>query len=183
MIRRPPRSTLFPYTTLFRSQSIYLDSAWLDLLRLRQGQCQQPLIHLRGDLAGVDGRVEFEHPPIVSHSPFAEQRIARRGLVHAPAHDGYFILLQRDLQALLGHAWHFRFQHVAVTGLEDIHSRRQILSLWTGVRCPSRFSLHCCYHIMILSSMPCQRVLPPAQWLSSRSRRCVSASLPRFWGA
>src|SRR2546422_6430419 len=24
MIRRPPRSTLFPYTTLFRSQNIYL---------------------------------------------------------------------------------------------------------------------------------------------------------------
>src|SRR5256886_3233096 len=36
MIRRPPRSTLFPYTTLFRSQShamsfalLVYDSAWL----------------------------------------------------------------------------------------------------------------------------------------------------------
>src|SRR5258708_27779065 len=28
MIRRPPRSTLFPYTTLFRSES-FLTSAWL----------------------------------------------------------------------------------------------------------------------------------------------------------
>src|SRR3712207_8680309 len=27
MIRRPPRSTLFPYTTLFRSQAVNLDSA------------------------------------------------------------------------------------------------------------------------------------------------------------
>src|SRR2546426_4502378 len=26
MIRRPPRSTLFPYTTLFRSSNIYLSS-------------------------------------------------------------------------------------------------------------------------------------------------------------
>src|SRR5256885_4779020 len=26
MIRRPPRSTLFPYTTLFRSGSVYVDS-------------------------------------------------------------------------------------------------------------------------------------------------------------
>src|SRR2546422_8590803 len=25
MIRRPPRSTLFPYTTLFRSQAAYID--------------------------------------------------------------------------------------------------------------------------------------------------------------
>src|SRR5689334_24690021 len=28
MIRRPPRSTLFPYTTLFRSGSIATRSAW-----------------------------------------------------------------------------------------------------------------------------------------------------------
>src|SRR5712675_732570 len=28
MIRRPPRSTLFPYTTLFRSRADDLDSAW-----------------------------------------------------------------------------------------------------------------------------------------------------------
>src|SRR2546422_11547660 len=27
MIRRPPRSTLFPYTTLFRSKSVYRDYA------------------------------------------------------------------------------------------------------------------------------------------------------------
>src|SRR2546427_2404652 len=26
MIRRPPRSTLFPYTTLFRSSSLFVDS-------------------------------------------------------------------------------------------------------------------------------------------------------------
>src|SRR2546422_3535048 len=28
MIRRPPRSTLFPYTTLFRSDSIIKDGLW-----------------------------------------------------------------------------------------------------------------------------------------------------------
>src|SRR5258708_25596979 len=28
MIRRPPRSTLFPYTTLFRSPSLWLAGAW-----------------------------------------------------------------------------------------------------------------------------------------------------------
>src|SRR6185436_20700487 len=28
MIRRPPRSTLFPYTTLFRSRSFRLGRAW-----------------------------------------------------------------------------------------------------------------------------------------------------------
>src|SRR2546426_5936673 len=30
MIRRPPRSTLFPYTTLFRSSNDYLEVSWLD---------------------------------------------------------------------------------------------------------------------------------------------------------
>src|SRR2546430_17322227 len=34
MIRRPPRSTLFPYTTLFRSIDSASDRAWL---RLRRG--------------------------------------------------------------------------------------------------------------------------------------------------
>src|SRR3712207_7315683 len=34
MIRRPPRSTLFPYTTLFRSR--VLDAARQQLLRLRR---------------------------------------------------------------------------------------------------------------------------------------------------
>src|SRR3712207_8907349 len=33
MIRRPPRSTLFPYTTLFRSQVI------------RLAACDQPIVH------------------------------------------------------------------------------------------------------------------------------------------
>src|SRR2546426_7664524 len=30
MIRRPPRSTLFPYTTLFRSPKLYADSAHVE---------------------------------------------------------------------------------------------------------------------------------------------------------
>src|SRR3712207_7897203 len=29
MIRRPPRSTLFPYTTLFRSRGHHADPSWL----------------------------------------------------------------------------------------------------------------------------------------------------------
>src|SRR5260221_6624268 len=32
MIRRPPRSTLFPYTTLFRSLPIVLAISWVGLL-------------------------------------------------------------------------------------------------------------------------------------------------------
>src|SRR5574340_679387 len=35
MIRRPPRSTLFPYTTLFRSGLISFRMDWLDLLAVQ----------------------------------------------------------------------------------------------------------------------------------------------------
>src|SRR3712207_8159737 len=35
MIRRPPRSTLFPYTTLFRSEDMV--RAWEDRFRLEKG--------------------------------------------------------------------------------------------------------------------------------------------------
>src|SRR2546421_1439818 len=35
MIRRPPRSTLFPYTTLFRSASIIIDAAAPNPMRPR----------------------------------------------------------------------------------------------------------------------------------------------------
>src|SRR2546426_6655519 len=41
MIRRPPRSTLFPYTTLFRSPQ-------LEIRRLRQGHAE-PRILARGE--------------------------------------------------------------------------------------------------------------------------------------
>src|SRR2546430_10687733 len=46
MIRRPPRSTLFPYTTLFRSPRQRGDPAHTGLLQLQGvGQCCRPLIH------------------------------------------------------------------------------------------------------------------------------------------
>src|SRR2546428_1756714 len=36
MIRRPPRSTLFPYTTLFRSSSVQFDGQALDVAGARR---------------------------------------------------------------------------------------------------------------------------------------------------
>src|SRR3712207_6945502 len=43
MIRRPPRSTLFPYTTLFRSRDEVLRVAD-EHLRARHGQLRAPLV-------------------------------------------------------------------------------------------------------------------------------------------
>src|SRR5258708_19200787 len=47
MIRRPPRSTLFPYTTLFRSVLLRTRSALLKQARTHQGRERQ-----RDDTAG-----------------------------------------------------------------------------------------------------------------------------------
>src|SRR2546427_13275432 len=46
MIRRPPRSTLFPYTTLFRSPLLHRRS-WRDQQRL--SACAQQRCHHAGD--------------------------------------------------------------------------------------------------------------------------------------
>src|SRR3712207_7705162 len=52
MIRRPPRSTLFPYTTLFRSARVSLASGRaVDLLRADQGA--------RDSSPGTGGRTGF----------------------------------------------------------------------------------------------------------------------------
>src|SRR2546421_6619813 len=61
MIRRPPRSTLFPYTTLFRSQRRDLDR---EIAVERRRHClplHQPLVHLQHDLAPVPARLG-RHP-------------------------------------------------------------------------------------------------------------------------
>src|SRR3712207_7064365 len=54
MIRRPPRSTLFPYTTLFRSRAVYLghDGRLARLAGLEEfddaGQAARDVLRLRG---------------------------------------------------------------------------------------------------------------------------------------
>src|SRR3712207_7208934 len=69
MIRRPPRSTLFPYTTLFRSRPPKARGKTCGLLRRRARRRLRPQIsnlkflfvpeHLgRADARGLPGRVE-----------------------------------------------------------------------------------------------------------------------------
>src|SRR3712207_9445467 len=50
MIRRPPRSTLFPYTTLFRSQGVGVVAG---LLGAAQGLAGPLDVDLGGDLGGL----------------------------------------------------------------------------------------------------------------------------------
>src|SRR3712207_7312001 len=56
MIRRPPRSTLFPYTTLFRSDAVVVEAPTYDrtLLNLRQRGADLRPIALETDGIDVD---------------------------------------------------------------------------------------------------------------------------------
>src|SRR2546426_12359207 len=61
MIRRPPRSTLFPYTTLFRSPQLrdflrQFGRARRRLAHPERDRRRQPLRVLHTDLAGLDPR-------------------------------------------------------------------------------------------------------------------------------
>src|SRR3712207_7940678 len=58
MIRRPPRSTLFPYTTLFRSDDLTRADVDGDIGHAATGECEaNRLEHCRSRLIG-DRRVE-----------------------------------------------------------------------------------------------------------------------------
>src|SRR2546430_17721048 len=67
MIRRPPRSTLFPYTTLFRSRKRRFEDQPLSCQRVRQGESDavqkhapQPPLALR---LAVEGEVAVSRVP------------------------------------------------------------------------------------------------------------------------
>src|SRR3712207_7465363 len=68
MIRRPPRSTLFPYTTLFRSRRVTVStdvSSHHRVLGTGQAQGDQP--------AGVAGRLGEDDPGAVGELVHAQQ--------------------------------------------------------------------------------------------------------------
>ena len=92
MIRRPPRSTLFPYTTLFRSHSGGHSSAWRNSVRRLQHFLLRPLVARADRLIGVSRfetdffrqrmRIErrrFETVPNGAELPVPSETRARQG--------------------------------------------------------------------------------------------------------
>src|SRR2546430_16132941 len=83
MIRRPPRSTLFPYTTLFRSGAELIR----DALRLEDPLAAQHLLHLvlhREPILEAPGGVRPDREPplaLVTQHPRAERRPLARVLL------------------------------------------------------------------------------------------------------
>src|SRR2546430_17454551 len=81
MIRRPPRSTLFPYTTLFRSRRVRRDLARLEHHRVAARQRRQDV-----PVGQVDREVERPQPG--SHAegpePALGARLSRPGEIRDP---------------------------------------------------------------------------------------------------
>src|SRR5947209_9770072 len=80
MIRRPPRSTLFPYTTLFRSMPLVESALLRRVLRLRR--------RWRGG-CGADG-VRADH-----HHPLGDRKSTRLNSSHANISYAVFCLKKK----------------------------------------------------------------------------------------
>src|SRR2546430_6268913 len=61
MIRRPPRSTLFPYTTLFRSLVLVVEAAEQQEVRVTVGNAQPTVAQAPGYAVAIDPQRSEEH--------------------------------------------------------------------------------------------------------------------------
>src|SRR5438876_6971432 len=86
MIRRPPRSTLFPYTTLFRSHVIDdADGPWLEkIITSMKSQKAKPELCIIADRKST--RLNSSHPSI-SYAVFCLKKKNR-------CHDGFARMVQ-----------------------------------------------------------------------------------------
>src|SRR2546430_3179513 len=95
MIRRPPRSTLFPYTTLFRS---LIELA----VRLGRGSRGELKIGICGEHGGEPASVKFCHHVgmnYVSCSPFRDRKSTRLNSSHRQISYAGFCLKKKKKSA------------------------------------------------------------------------------------
>src|SRR3712207_8144479 len=91
MIRRPPRSTLFPYTTLFRSQagaedhrrSETLDAAAEQQQRVAARQEREDGPHAEHQAAGAEDRAVAEGVPQAAGDQHPDRKSTRLNSSHA----------------------------------------------------------------------------------------------------
>src|SRR5258708_17460459 len=91
MIRRPPRSTLFPYTTLFRSQPLEAVVDKANDARLQAGVCrvvrlQEPRGHHRRERDRKSTRLNSSHQ-IISYAVFCLKKKNRIKARDNPQYD------------------------------------------------------------------------------------------------
>src|SRR3712207_7114143 len=86
MIRRPPRSTLFPYTTLFRSPALHdaRDDDGLPVRRADHGRLRQ-LLHPADDRRAGHGVPQAERPVVLAASR-RRRRLLRVAVLRSEEH-------------------------------------------------------------------------------------------------
>src|SRR5260370_17103467 len=67
MIRRPPRSTLFPYTTLFRSHRFARNAARTRSRRRQRSRCTRATARRHGEIRAAARRSEEHTSELQSH--------------------------------------------------------------------------------------------------------------------
>src|SRR3712207_8805678 len=94
MIRRPPRSTLFPYTTLFRSQQLEEEADLLGRGEVLEGE------DLTGDPADADDADRPVRVALLPHERRAEQdrKSTRLNSSHANISYAVFCLKKKNKQ-------------------------------------------------------------------------------------
>src|SRR3712207_8824313 len=96
MIRRPPRSTLFPYTTLFRSQQRG-DAADREEVALRLVVVfGEPLLRQAAELADVPGRDEDVAPAALARDVLEDRKSTRLNSSHANISYAVFCLKKKS---------------------------------------------------------------------------------------
>src|SRR3712207_8122890 len=98
MIRRPPRSTLFPYTTLFRSVifGFHLVGLALELYKVRQGSWSYPDTGL-ATVGGVPLYSGFMYAAVGSYVCQADRKSTRLNSSHANISYAVFCLKKKKI--------------------------------------------------------------------------------------
>src|SRR3712207_8880932 len=97
MIRRPPRSTLFPYTTLFRSK-VCIEGLRIPLVpqtTKRPGEISGPFLRLQSGSVGAELEVEFgsRHEEVL-----LDRKSTRLNSSHANISYAVFCLKKKTIQ-------------------------------------------------------------------------------------
>src|SRR3712207_8985266 len=99
MIRRPPRSTLFPYTTLFRSRAVG------EGRRVHRGEVAVPRLLLVAEHADREaGRGRGRREEDVAVARGADRKSTRLNSSHANISYAVFCLKKKDQGGLVGGA-------------------------------------------------------------------------------
>src|SRR3712207_9015691 len=93
MIRRPPRSTLFPYTTLFRS---FLPVNFINTVREEQNECSEELV----TIALEKGWTVYDYnggsiTPYLGYDPNKDRKSTRLNSSHANISYAVFCLKKK----------------------------------------------------------------------------------------